>query len=132
ALAIKTGSANGGRPGAEKLSLAERAKYMVYDRKVYQKIRENFGGRIKFFVVGGAPLPPDTASLFWGVGIPLLEGYGLTESSPLIAVNLPQQSRIGSVGPVLDGVEVKIADDGEILVRGNYVFTGYWNKARET
>jgi len=132
ALAIKTGSAKGGRPDADKLSLADRAKYMVYDRKVYQIIRQNFGGRIKFFVVGGAPLPPDTASLFWGVGIPLLEGYGLTETSPLIAVNLPQQSRIGSVGPVLNEVEVKIADDGEILVRGNSIFTGYWNKARET
>jgi long-chain acyl-CoA synthetase len=131
-LAIKAGSAKGGRPGAEKLSLAERAKYLIFDRMVYQKIRQNFGGRVKYFVVGGAPLPPDTASLFWGIGIPLLEGYGLTETSPLLSVNLPDKSQIGSVGPLIENVEVKIAADGEILARGNSIFTGYWNKAKET
>lgn len=132
ALAIKTGAAKGGRENAEKISFGDKAKHLIFERAVYQKIRQNFGGRVKFFVVGGAPLPPDTASLFWGIGIPLLEGYGLTETSPLIAVNLPNKSQIGSVGPVLENVEVKIADDGEVLARGNSIFTGYWNNAKET
>jgi len=132
ALAIKTGAAKGGRADAEKIGLADKARHLIFDRAVYQKIRQNFGGRVKFFVAGGAPLPPDTAALFWGIGIPLLEGYGLTETSPLISVNLPQRSQIGSVGPVLDSVEVKIADDGEILARGNSIFTGYWNNAKES
>jgi long-chain acyl-CoA synthetase len=132
ALAIKTGAAKGGRLDAEKIGLADKAKHLLFDRAVYQKIRQNFGGRVKFFVTGGAPLPPDTASLFWGIGIPLLEGYGLTETSPLISVNLPQNSQIGSVGPVLGNVEVRIAEDGEVLARGNSIFTGYWNNAKET
>ncbi|HET9532844.1 MAG TPA: long-chain fatty acid--CoA ligase, partial [Blastocatellia bacterium] len=104
----------------------------IADHLVFGKLREAVGGRMKRMVSGGAALPPDMALFFIGAGIPLLQGYGLTETSPVIAVNTLEQNRIGSVGHPLPGVEVKIASDGEILTRGPHVFQGYFNKPDET
>ena len=106
--------------------------WKLADKLVFSKIRAAFGGRVRFFVSGGAPLGMDTAGWFADVGIRILEGYGLTETSPLIAVNDPQSYRIGSVGPVLPNVEARFAADGELEVRGPSVFHGYWNKPEET
>ena len=99
---------------------------------VFSKIREAFGGRVGLFVSGGAPLGMDTAGWFADVGIRILEGYGLTETSPVIGLNTPQKYRIGTVGPVLANVEARFAADGELEVRGPSVFHGYWNKPKET
>jgi len=95
---------------------------------VYTKVREAFGGRVRYFVSGGAPLGIDTASWFADVGIPVYEGYGLTETSPVIALNSPVNQRMGSVGKPLPNVELRFAEDGELLVRGPSVFVGYWRK----
>jgi long-chain acyl-CoA synthetase len=95
---------------------------------VYSKVREAFGGRVRVFVAGGAPLGIDTAQWFASVGIALWEGYGLTETSPVIALNTPLTQRMGSVGKPLANVELKFAEDGELLVRGPSVFAGYWHK----
>jgi long-chain acyl-CoA synthetase len=131
-LAQKAGAVAGHLPGAPKLSMVEQLKYKVYDAKVYAKIREKFGGRLRFFVAGGAPLPPQIGALFLGVGIEILEGYGLTETSPVIAVNRPHSIYLGTVGKVLDTVEVKIAEDGEVCARGATIMKGYWNKPEAT
>jgi len=104
----------------------------IADRMIFHKLREAVGGRIKRMVSGGAALPPDIALVFTGAGIPVLQGYGLTETSPVIAVNTLTENRIGSVGHALPGLEIKIAEDGEILTRGPHVFEGYFNKPEET
>ena len=106
--------------------------WTLANKLVFSKIREAFGGRVKLFVSGGAPLGMDTAGWFADVGIRILEGYGLTETSPVIALNEPKKNRIGTVGPVLQNVEVRFAADGELEVRGPSVFQGYWNKPKET
>ncbi len=107
-------------------------QHEIADHLVFSKLREAVGGRIKRMVSGGAALSPDMALFFAGVGIPVLQGYGLTETSPVIAVNTLEQNRIGSVGHPLPGYEVKIAEDGEILTRGPHVFQGYFKKPEET
>jgi long-chain acyl-CoA synthetase len=94
----------------------------------YSKVHEAFGGRVKVFVSGGAPLGIDTAKWFASVGIALWEGYGLTETSPVIALNTPVSHRMGSAGMPLSNVELKMAADGELLVRGPSIFAGYWHK----
>jgi long-chain acyl-CoA synthetase len=91
-------------------------------------VMEAFGGRVRVFVSGGAPLGIDTANWFASAGIALWEGYGLTETSPVIALNNPAAHRMGSVGKVLPNVEIKLAEDGELLTRGPAVFQGYWHK----
>jgi len=106
--------------------------WRLADKLVFSKIRQAFGGRVGTFVSGGAPLGVDTAGWFADVGIRILEGYGLTETSPVISLNTRESYRIGSVGPVLKNVEVRLADDAELEVRGPSVFQGYWNKPRET
>jgi long-chain acyl-CoA synthetase len=102
------------------------------DRLVFSKIRAGLGGRVQTFISGGAPLGLPLAEWYADVGIRICEGYGLTETSPVIAVNNPAAHRIGSVGKPLGNVQVRIAEDGEILVRGPSVFEGYWNKLEET
>jgi len=102
--------------------------WKVANKLVYSKVREAFGGRVKIFVPGGAPLGIDTAKWFASMGIPLWEGYGLTETSPVIALNTPITHRMGSVGKPIGNVEVKLASDGELLVHGPSVFAGYWHK----
>ncbi|GAC1414636.1 MAG: long-chain fatty acid--CoA ligase [Acidobacteriaceae bacterium] len=99
---------------------------------VYSKIADAFGGNVDVFVSGGAPLGVDTGAWFADVGLRILEGYGLTETSPVIALNLRNKSRLGTVGPVLSNVDVRFAEDGELEVRGPSVFSGYWNKEEET
>ena len=102
--------------------------WKLASKMVYSKVREAFGGRVGIFVSGGAPLGIDTARWFAAAGIPVWEGYGLTETSPVIALNSPVKQRMGSVGPLISNVEVKFAEDGELLVRGPAVFCGYWHK----
>jgi len=106
--------------------------WRIADRLVFSQIRAGMGGRAKIFISGGAPLGRELAEWYADVGIRIHEGYGLTETSPVIAVNTPKAHKIGTVGKPLANVEVKIADDGEILVRGASVFEGYWNKPDET
>jgi len=106
--------------------------WKLADRLVYSKIRAGMGGRGQVFISGGAPLGRELAEWFAHVGIRIHEGYGLTETSPVIAVNTPRDHKLGTVGKPLGNVEVRIADDGEILVRGPSVFKGYWKQASET
>ena len=106
--------------------------WKLANKLVYSKVREAFGGRVRIFVSGGAPLGIDTARWFAAAGIALWEGYGLTETSPVIALNTPLRHRMGSVGMPLSNIELKLAEDGELLVRGPSVFAGYWHKPAAT
>jgi long-chain acyl-CoA synthetase len=106
--------------------------WKLANKLVYSKVREAFGGRVRIFVSGGAPLGIDTARWFASVGIALWEGYGLTETAPVIALNTPLHQRMGSVGRPLPNIELKLAEDGELLVRGPSVFPGYWQKPAAT
>src|ERR1039458_3009167 len=102
--------------------------WKLASRLVYSKVQEAFGGRVRAFVSGGAPLGIDTAQWFASVGIGLWEGYGLTETSPVISLNTPAHHRMGSAGFPLPNLELDLAEDGELLVRGPSVFVGYWQK----
>jgi long-chain acyl-CoA synthetase len=114
------------------VSAAVRSQWWLADRLVYRKFREGVGGRIVEFISGGAPLAPELAEFFVTVGLPLYQGYGLTETSPVISTNLPGSSRVGTVGRLIPGVEARIAEDGELLVRGPCVMQGYSKKPEET
>lgn len=111
---------NGHRP----TSLA----WKLVDKLAYSQVREAFGGRIRIFVSGGAPLGIDTVKWFASVGITLLEGYGMTEASPLIALDTPLSRRLGTVGRILSNIEYKFGADSELLIRGPSIFGGYWHK----
>jgi long-chain acyl-CoA synthetase len=109
-----------------------KLKHSIADRLVFTKWRAALGGRVRGLASGGAPLSPELALIFYGAGIPIYQGYGMTESAPVITANCPAGNRIGSVGKPIPGVSVKIADDGEILCSGPNVMTGYYNRAEET
>ncbi len=115
-----------GRGGRSSLGLLDRAAFEVADRALLARVREFFGGRLRFAVSGGAPLSEDLCAFFHGAGVLLLEGFGLTENCAAATVNRPDDARIGTVGKPLLGVDVRIADDGEILLRGPNIMRGYW------
>jgi long-chain acyl-CoA synthetase len=109
-----------------------RFRYRLADLLVFKKIRRQLGGRLETMICGGAPLSPVVGRFFLGAGIPLYEGYGLTETSPVLAANRPDNWRLGTVGPLYPGVEVKIGAEGEVLAKGPMVMQGYWNDPQAT
>lgn len=109
-----------------------KLRYSIASKLVFSKLHKKLGGRIRFFVSGGAPLSKDIAEFFHAADILILEGYGLTETTAAVNLNLPNLMRFGYVGKILPYIEEKIASDGEILVRGPMVFTGYWNNPKAT
>jgi long-chain acyl-CoA synthetase len=119
--------APGGRP-----SFVLRAQHAGFDRLVYRKLRAALGGRAQYAVSGGAALSERLCHFFRGIGVTVLEGYGLTETTAAATVNRPDRNKIGTVGMPLPGVGIKIADDGEILIRGKNVFRGYWRNEAAT
>jgi len=119
-----------GSPSGPGLRL--RAEHAVFDRLVYNKLRAALGGHAALAISGGAALAPRLGHFFRGVGVAVLEGYGLTETSAPVSVNRPDRQKIGTVGLPLPGVAVRIADDGEVLVRGKSIFPGYWRNDEAT
>jgi long-chain acyl-CoA synthetase len=109
-----------------------RARHRLYDRRVYAGLRTALGGRCTFAISGGAPLGERLGHFYRGIGVPVLEGYGLTETTAAVTVNRPDAQRIGTVGQPLGGTTVRVADDGELLVRGGQVMAGYWSDEQAT
>jgi long-chain acyl-CoA synthetase len=115
-----------------KLSLLDRLIDPILDKLVRKKVAARFGGRLRALVSGGAPMNVEIGRFFYALGVPVFQGYGQTEASPLIACNRPGMIRLDTVGPAIPGVEVKIAEDGEILVRGPNLMLGYWRDEEAT
>jgi long-chain acyl-CoA synthetase len=128
--AVELGSRAYERPGS--LNFGERLMDKALERLVRDQVRARFGGRMKALVSGGAPLNYDIGLFFTALGLPLLQGYGQTECSPVISVNLPGKVKLHTVGPPLPGVEVRIATDGEILIQSESVMHGYWRDEAAT
>ncbi|MEV4465999.1 AMP-dependent synthetase/ligase [Micromonospora echinofusca] len=127
AIAYSEALETSGGPG-----LALRAQHALFDKLVYRKLRAALGGRCRDAISGGAPLGARLGHFFRGIGVNVCEGYGLTETSPAAAANLPGATRIGSVGRPLPGVTIRIEDDGEILIAGDLIFQGYWRNEEAT
>ena len=131
--AVKVGKKVGEKKLAkESIGFFLKFKHKIAHKLVFSKIIERTGGRVRFFVSGGAPLSKEIAEFFYAMGLVVLEGYGLTETSPVISVNTFENLKFGTVGKPIPGVEVKIAPDGEILVKGPNVMLGYYKKEEET
>lgn len=113
-------------------SLAVRAQHRLFDRLVYGKLRAALGGHCQYAVSGGAPLGERLGHFYRGIGINVLEGYGLTETTAALTTNLPEAQKVGTVGRPLQGTSVRVADDGELLFRGGQVFAGYWHNDEAT
>jgi long-chain acyl-CoA synthetase len=116
----------------ESTSSGLRFRWKIADRIVYSKIREGIGGSFRAFISGGGPLSRELIEFFWAVGVPVYQGYGLTEASPVVSANYPGMNKVGTVGRPIEHVSVRIAEDGEILVQGPCVMKGYYLKPAET
>nr|WP_279401680.1 AMP-binding protein [Piscibacillus salipiscarius] len=116
----------------ETMSKSFLRKWKLADRLVYQKIKKKLGGRLRGMVSGGGTLNPELAKFFWAIDLPLLEGYGLTETTPVISTNPMIRAKAGTVGKVLPNIDVKVAEDGEVLVKGPSVMKGYYNDDEAT
>jgi long-chain acyl-CoA synthetase len=127
AVALGLKKLDGGR-----LSLAEKITDRILERLVRAKVRQRLGGRLRYFCSGGAPLNPDIGRFFLAIGVGILQGYGQTEASPVISLNPPDDIRIATVGIPMSSVDLMLDDDGQILIRGDMVMKGYWNKPDET
>lgn len=115
-----------------RFGLATRLQHAVFERLLYRNIRQAFGGQLRFAVSGGGPLSERLNHFYNGMGVRVLEGYGMTETSPVLTLNVPEANRIGTVGRPLPGTSIRLADDGEILAKGPQVFHGYWHNAEAT
>jgi long-chain acyl-CoA synthetase len=129
-LAYTLGRKNYERPGS--LTFKERLQNLACELLVRRKVRRRFGGRLKAFVSGGAALNYEIGVFFLALGVPLLQGYGQTEASPVISANRPRKIKIDTVGPIFDDLQARIAEDGEILVKGEAVMKGYWRDPEAT
>ncbi|NTW53395.1 MAG: AMP-binding protein, partial [Chlorobaculum sp.] len=130
--AVSTGEKYYKQLAAGKVSPILAAQHNLADKLVYSKIRKKFGGRLRYFVSGGAALPQKTGEFFQSIGITIMEGFGLTETSPVTHVNRPEKVKFGTVGPPVKNVEVKIAPDGEIMLKGPNIMKGYWKDEEAT
>lgn len=130
--AVSTGEKYHKQLAAGKVSPILAAQHNLADKLVYSKIRKKFGGRLRYFVSGGAALPQKTGEFFQSIGITILEGFGLTETSPVTHVNRPEKVKFGTVGPPVSNVEVMIAPDGEIMLKGPNIMKGYWKDEAAT
>ena len=127
AVALGLKKLDGGR-----LTLTEKIADRILERLVRAKVRQRLGGRLRYFCSGGAPLNPDIGRFFLAIGVGILQGYGQTEASPVISLNPPDDIRISTVGIPVSSVDLMLDDDGQILIRGDMVMKGYWNKPDET
>jgi long-chain acyl-CoA synthetase len=130
--ALAVGRAHRAETLAETQPAALSWKMKIANRLVFSKVRAGMGGKAEEFISGGAPLGRELAEWYADIGISIHEGYGLTETSPVIAVNTPAAHKLGTVGKPVANLEVRLADDGEVLVRGPSIFKGYWNRPEET
>jgi long-chain acyl-CoA synthetase len=130
--AVSTGDKYYKQLAAGKVSPLLAVQHSLADKLVYSKIRKKFGGRLRYFVSGGAALPQKTGEFFQSIGITIMEGFGLTETSPVTHVNRPEKVKFGTVGPPVKNVEVKIAPDGEIMLKGPNIMKGYWKDEEAT
>ncbi len=120
------------RAHGRSVSATVKWQWQIADRLVYSKIRDGVGGRLRILKPGGAPIGVELIEFFWAIGLPVYQGYGLTETSPVVSANNPQANKIGTVGQPIAGVEVRLAEDGEVLVKGKCVMQGYYGKPEDT